>query len=362
MGDMDGDGDLDIVEGNSGTYSRVYLNPGNGYFDTSNTIGNADEALGGLALGDVNNDGGLDVMIVGNNGYNVDYWSVCPDINILGNSVSIASGDTSPAASDHTDFGSTSIAGGTVVRTFTIQNTGSAALSLTGSSPYVTLSGDTTEFAVSSIPSALIAAAGSTAFNITFDPTASGLKSATVSIASNDGDENPYTFAIQGTGLSAPEINVLGNTDFGSVTVASGTVESTFTIQNTGSAALSLTGSSPYVTLTGHTTDFSVTSIPASSIGVGESTSFKITFDPTTTESEAQRYPSPIMTATRTLIHWPFRGPVQPRRSIFQAIRLPSLMEMVPRVRMTIPILAVRMLAMDQLSALLPLKIPARVI
>ena len=36
-------------------------------------------------------------------------------------------------------------------------------------------------------------------------PSASGLRSATLSIANNDADENPYDFAIQGTGLTALE-------------------------------------------------------------------------------------------------------------------------------------------------------------
>ena len=44
------------------------------------------------------------------------------------------------------------------------------------------------------------ASGGTTPFTITFDPTTTGLRSATVSIANDDSDENPYTFDIQGTG------------------------------------------------------------------------------------------------------------------------------------------------------------------
>ena len=39
---------------------------------------------------------------------------------------------------------------------------------------------------------------GSTTFQITFAPTANGAKTATVNIANNDSNENPYTFAIRG--------------------------------------------------------------------------------------------------------------------------------------------------------------------
>lgn len=130
-----------------------------------------------------------------------------PEINLQGNGVSIVSGDTTPDLADHTDFGSVSTASGSVVREFTIQNLGTAALSLTGASPYVVISGaNAADFTVSAIPSNSIAASGSTTFNITFDPSADGLRTASISIANNDADENPYTFAIQGTGISAPVI------------------------------------------------------------------------------------------------------------------------------------------------------------
>ncbi|TDR24678.1 choice-of-anchor D domain-containing protein [Flavobacterium cheniae] len=141
------------------------------------------------------------VELVGN------FTTLIPEINLQGNTVSIVSGDATPALADHTDFGSVSTASGTIVRTFTIQNTGTAALSLTGVSPYVTISGaNAADFTVTAIPSNSIAASGSTTFQVTFDPSADGLRTATISIANNDSNENPYTFAIQGNGISAPVI------------------------------------------------------------------------------------------------------------------------------------------------------------
>lgn len=130
-----------------------------------------------------------------------------PEINLQGNAVSIVSGDTTPNVADHTDFGSISTASGTIVRTFTIQNTGTAALSLTGVSPFVAISGaNAANFTVTAIPSNSIAATAHTTFQVTFNPSADGLRTATISIANNDSNENPYTFAIQGTGISAPVI------------------------------------------------------------------------------------------------------------------------------------------------------------
>jgi hypothetical protein len=99
-----------------------------------------------------------------------DFVGSSPEINLQGNSVSIVSGDTTPDLADHTDFGFVSTASGTIVRTFTIQNLGTAALSLTGASPYITISGaNAADFTVTAIPSNSIAASGSTTFNIKLD-------------------------------------------------------------------------------------------------------------------------------------------------------------------------------------------------
>ncbi len=123
-----------------------------------------------------------------------------PEIDVLGNGLSIADGDTSPSTADNTDFGAVKKNRGSVVKAFTVTNTGDGDLSLTGS-PLVTITGaDAGDFQVTLVPAATIASGNSTAFEITFDPSIVGLCTATVSIANTDDDENPYTFAIQGTG------------------------------------------------------------------------------------------------------------------------------------------------------------------
>ncbi len=67
--------------------------------------------------------------------------SPTPEMNIQGNATTIADGDASPSTTDDTDFGSTDITAGTIVKTFTIQNTGTGVLNLTASSPYVVIGG-----------------------------------------------------------------------------------------------------------------------------------------------------------------------------------------------------------------------------
>lgn len=141
--------------------------------------------------------------------------TLLPEINITGNGISIARGSSSPSLSNHTDFGNVAVAGGTLIRTFTIENNGTAALSLTGTSPYVSISGtNASDFSVTQIPSNTIAASGSTTFQITFDPSAIGTRTASISIANDDIDENPYTFAIQGTGTNSASSDIIAEATY----------------------------------------------------------------------------------------------------------------------------------------------------
>ncbi|OIO89861.1 MAG: hypothetical protein AUJ92_20345 [Armatimonadetes bacterium CG2_30_59_28] len=223
---------------------------------------------------------------------------VAPEIDVQGNNALIADGDTTPAAEDHTDFGSADISTGTVERTFTIKNTGSAVLNLTGD-PNVTIGGDHAgDFSVTEQPSSPVTSGGgATTFKVKFNPAATGTRTATISIANDDSNENPYDFTVQGTGTAAAEMDVLGNgvsiadgdttpaaedhTDFGSADISTGTAERTFTIKNIGSAVLNLTGD-PKVTIGGdHAGDFSVTEQPSSPVtSDGGTTTFKVKFNP----------------------------------------------------------------------------------
>lgn len=126
-----------------------------------------------------------------------------PEIVLSGNSTNIADGDATPATADHTDFGSVSATSGTVTRTFTVTNTGTANLTL----GTVTVGGaNAADFAVTTQPGSPVTPGNNTTFQITFDPSAAGLRAATLSFSNNDADENPFDFSIQGTGtLTAQE-------------------------------------------------------------------------------------------------------------------------------------------------------------
>ena len=216
-----------------------------------------------------------------------------PEITVIGNGNIIMDEDTSPIITDFTNLGTTGIASG-ITRTYTIQNSGTVTLTI-GS---ITISGvNASEFVVTTPPAASLAPAASTTFSITFTPTALGIRNANVSFVTNDPDENPFNFDIAGVGSTGfiPEINLqgLGNTiadgdsgpintdgtDFGTLTLPSSVVR-TFTIQNTGTGPLLLTGI-PIVQITG-STNFTVTAQPSSNtIAAGGSLTFQITFNPT---------------------------------------------------------------------------------
>ena len=130
-------------------------------------------------------------------------------------------------------FGTKTI-GSNTLHTFSIYNRGGVGLNLTAT-PRVEIitSASSGDFVVTTQPSvATVAAESSTTFVITFTPSYVGYRTATVRIYSNDSDENPYTFVIDGTG----DCGVVSNT----ITPTSGPVGTEVTIIAT---ANNLTGS-----------------------------------------------------------------------------------------------------------------------
>ena len=138
-------------------------------------------------------------------------------MDVQGLGISIADGDATPSTTDDTDFGSIGVSGGTVAHTFTISNTGTADLTLTGS-PAVTLTVGT-HFTVTVQPTSPVISNTATTFDVTFDPASAGTFTDTVNIANNDSDENPYTFVISGTGTAATSTTQSINNGGGSATL-----------------------------------------------------------------------------------------------------------------------------------------------
>lgn len=121
-----------------------------------------------------------------------------PEMAVLGtNGVEIAWNETVPTAAAGTDFGATTIFF-PVERTFTITNSGTAALELTNATPVTVTGTHAAEFSVTDQPATPVAAGGSTTFTVRFLPRGDGTRTATVSIGNTDSARDPYTFALQG--------------------------------------------------------------------------------------------------------------------------------------------------------------------
>ncbi len=194
------------------------------------------------------------------------------DINVKGGALNISDGDLTPNSGDNTDFGGISM-GSNITKTFTIENTGSDSLRISGISFSGTNGSEFTLSGVSSFPW-VIAPATTRAVPVKFAPVGAGSRSATITIASNDPDEGGYDFALQGQSL-IPEIQVQGNglniadgdhtplttngTDFGNVNKFS-TKNGTFDIRNTGFSDLNVSA----ITITGtNASEFTLVSAPS---------------------------------------------------------------------------------------------------
>jgi len=221
--------------------------------------------------------------------------AAAPEIVVHGNIKLIIDGSTTTSIINYTDFGSTPVGGSSLERNFVISNAGTANLNLIGE-PKINISGvHATDFTVSKLPDSPVTPGGSTNFRVTLNPAGAGVRTATISIANDDSDENPYDFVIQGTGL-APEIAVQGkgtvivngdttpsasdDTDFGSIEIAGGYVERTFTIVNSGNVNLNLSGASRVSIAGADASAFTITTPPAATVAAGGSTTFTVSFDP----------------------------------------------------------------------------------
>jgi hypothetical protein len=237
-------------------------------------------------------------------------------VTLLGNANPITSGESSPSFTNSTNFGDGAANGSEPISvTYTIENNVAGTLTMTEPAP-VTISGaGAAYFKVTTQPGASVADGSSTTFTITFTPTTTGAENATVSIASSD-SASPFTFAIMGTGTNGA-VTLLGSgnaitsgessptpenfTDMGG-TAPNSPLATTYTIQNNVGGTLTMAGSTP-VTISGAGASFfKVTAQPNDFVADGSSTTFTITFTPTTTgfENATVSIPSSDLAGTFT--------------------------------------------------------------
>lgn len=198
-----------------------------------------------------------------------------PEINVKNGSVNVLDSATDSIAS--------TAPGVAKNVTYTVQNLGDAALTTTVTSAV----GSNCTITLGATPTS-VAAGTSANFTATVTPAAAGAWTATVSIANNDatGSEDPYNWTLSGTATApAPEINVkrgttnvlTGATDTITGTTAGTGKAVTYTIENTGAAALTISS----LTATAGTNCTATLGSTPSSVPAGSSANFTLTVTPT---------------------------------------------------------------------------------
>nr|WP_152556317.1 GEVED domain-containing protein [Nonlabens ulvanivorans] len=124
------------------------------------------------------------------------------NISLSGNAVAISHNSTTTSLADGTNFGVVDSNIGEDDHTFVITNNGSTDLTLGLIGPVNFGIGSHSSFTLLNTPApgTIISSGASTTFQVRYTPRTVGQHNATIEIASDDTNENPFVFAIQGEG------------------------------------------------------------------------------------------------------------------------------------------------------------------
>ncbi len=178
------------------------------------------------------------------------------------------------------NFGTVAVGTSSSAQTETLTNTGSSALNVSSVSVTGTNAGD---FATSAdtCSGQSLAAGASCTVAVTFTPTASGARTASLTYTDNAGN-SPQSIGLSGTG-GAPSVSFSATSlNFGTQNVGTTSAAKTVTLTNTGSMALSINSISLGGAAAG---DYAQTNTCGSSVAVGANCTISVTFTPTATGS-----------------------------------------------------------------------------
>jgi len=176
---------LTITSGNSQTVTVRFTPTVNGLRNGILTINNNDS-----------NEGTCTVNLTG------EGFTPAPEIDVERNTGGSIPNGSAANAGYNTIFAATTVGNTTAPKTYHVANEGTANLLLTSIT-----SSNPAEFSISLNPApTTINPSTEVDFEIIFSPTGIGLRTATITIVSNDADENPYTFNVQGNGDCASGI------------------------------------------------------------------------------------------------------------------------------------------------------------
>jgi predicted outer membrane repeat protein len=167
-----------------------------------------------------------------------DPFAVPPEAQSSVITISAATLDVLALKGSVVDYGAQALSSSTA-KTFKLKNTGTAQLTISG----ITVTGDhAANFQVTNAPSS-VAAGGEATFTVTFTPSATGTRSATLNVMSDDSDEATLNFPMTGGGAAS------ANADLASLGVSAGNLVPQFDPQ-VKSYSLALPVGTPSFTLT----------------------------------------------------------------------------------------------------------------
>jgi Domain of unknown function (DUF4347)/Bacterial Ig-like domain/RTX calcium-binding nonapeptide repeat (4 copies) len=272
--------DIDLsTSTTSGTLTPIITGSGPVYNVAVNGITSNGKVIASIKANGVTDVAGNQNSVSTSTDNSVTYNTAITEIQVLDGTTDIVDGTASAI-----DFGSITV-GGTLNKTFTVKNLGTADLNLSK----LTLP---TGFSIVGTLPATVAAGASANVQVQVDTATAGSKSGKLEFVNDDSDENPFDFPIAAKVNLAPvpEIQVLDGTrdivdgtasaiDFGSITVG-GTLNKTFTVKNLGTADLSL----GKVTLP---TGFSIVGTLPATVAAGASANVQVQVDTATAGSKS---------------------------------------------------------------------------
>lgn len=157
----------------------------------------------------------------------------------------------------------------------TLTNSGSATLNITS----IAVTGaNLTDFAQTNTCGTSVAAGASCTISVTFTPTATGTRSASVTIT-DDAPDSPQNVPLSGTGTAGAAVTLSPTSlNFPSQTINSTSAALPVTLTNSGSATLTITS----IAVTGtNSTEFAQTNTCGTSVAAGANCTISVTFAPT---------------------------------------------------------------------------------
>jgi N,N-dimethylformamidase beta subunit-like protein/HYDIN/CFA65/VesB family protein/centrosomal CEP192-like protein len=185
-------------------------------------------------------------------------------------------------------FGNQTVGTTSAAQTATLQNTGSAPLTINSIGITGTNAGDFAQTNTCPLSPSTLAPGSSCSISVTFSPTLAGSRSASVSVNDN-APASPQTVALNGTGVApAPAVTFSPTSlGFGQQQVGTTSSAQSVTLTNTGTGALTISS----IGITGtNAGDFSQTNacpIAPSTLAAGSSCSISVTFTPSATGSRS---------------------------------------------------------------------------